>query len=399
MELTLENLQEAIRDTVSTEIGKLKETDKKGIHEDVPVTDMIAPEDKIMSDPKGGFKNVAHFFKDVILDGTPNARVSEAGKAYKIACRKTAGTMEEGDLSQGGFTVPEEFAEKILEKDLEAAIVRPRASIQPMKSNRIVIPADYDSDHSSNYFGGITIYRTAEGAQHSGTNPVVGQIALTLHQLTGLCYATAELMEDSVIAVEAFIERKFRQAISFVEDDDFLTGDGSNKALGAFNASNPSLISVSRQEASNIIYDDIVNMWSQLYPRCQRNAVWVAHIDTFPYLAKMDLAVGTGGAAAWMPAGGLSGSPFQSLMGRPLLYTEKCSTTGTAGDLCLADFSQYLIGQKSGGVSMASSIHLRFDYNETVFRFNMRYDGTPTWLSTLTPKNGSNALSPFIRLS
>jgi len=87
-------------------------------------------------------------------------------------------------------------------------------------------------------------------------------------------------------------------------------------------------------------------------------------------------------------------------MGRPLILTEKAQALGTQGDIGLADFSQYYIGQKAGGgLKTATSIHLRFDYDEVAFRFVMRYDGQPGWLSALTPRRGSNTLSPFVVLA
>ena len=73
-------------------------------------------------------------------------------------------------------------------------------------------------------------------------------------------------------------------------------------------------------------------------------------------------------------------------------------TLGTQGDIGLADFSQYLIGDK-GGIKVATSIHLRFDYDETAFRFVLRYDGQPWWLSALTPRRGTSTLSPFVVLA
>lgn len=361
-------------------------------------------EPAVLSDPKAGFKSFGHFAKDVFRAGQPARRQSEVLATYSEAVEKTAGIMEEGDNAQGGFLVPEEFAANLLEKSLESSIVRPRASVQPMKSNRITFSADVDSDHSSNYFGGITISRTAEGGQKTKTNPTFEQISLQLHKLTGHVYVSDELIEDSMIALEANLARKFIQSISFVEDDDFLNGTGANQALGMLNAANPALITVTAvtgQGANTIIADNIADMWMRMYPAGQSNAVWVGNIEIFAQLWKMALAVGTGGAPVWLPANQAAGQPLSTLMGRPLIYTEKCPALGTAGDLALLDMSQYMIGQKStgSGIQVASSIHLRFDYDETVFRYVLRYDGRPTWTTALTPKRGSNTLSPFVVLN
>jgi len=396
MELTKEEIADIAAQAATEAVEKLKGTETKRVSLEVVKDE----DDKKLEDPNGGFKSFGHFCSDVVKAGS-KVEVSEELRSWDTVIRKTAGYMEEGDLAQGGYLVPEEFSNKILEKSLETAIVRPRATIQPMSSNRIVIPADVDTNHSTNYFGGITIYRTGEGEAKTRTSPTFGRIALTLHKLTGLCEVTDELLEDSVIALEANLTRKFSSAIAFVEDDDFLNGTGANQALGCLNSANPALITVtavSGQGASTIIAENIRDMWCRMYPAGFPKCVWVANIETFPQLFAMEMAVGTGGVPVWLPAGGMSGLPYQTLMGRPLLFTEKCQALGTAGDIALVDFSQYMIGQR-GGLKMASSIHLRFDYDATVFRFVLRYDGQPTWLTTLTPRRGSNDLSPFVVLS
>jgi len=119
-----------------------------------------APEDKLMDDPKGGFKNMGHFFTDLIGAGLPHGTVSETLRNWSIANKAV---MQEGDLPQGGYLVPEQFLATLLQTALETSIVGARATRIPMATNRITIPCLVDDDHSSDYFGGITIYRTEEG--------------------------------------------------------------------------------------------------------------------------------------------------------------------------------------------------------------------------------------------
>lgn len=349
-----------------------------------------------MEDKKGGFKSFGHFAMDVVRASGPGGEMSKELKEWQ-AVQKLAGFMEEGSGPQGGFTVPVEFSNAVREKSIEGSIVRPRASYQPMASNRIELPADVDYNHQTNYFGGVCIYRPGELGAKTPTNPTFEKICLTLHKVAGLCYVSDELLADSTIGMEAYLSRKFGAAIGFLEDHDFLVGTGANMPLGVANAANPSLIPVpaeALQPITTIVAENIINMWSRLYPAGQSNAVWIANINTFPQLAQMAIGVGLGGVPVWMPAGGLSGQPFQTLMGRPLIYTEKLPTLGAQGDIILADLTQYLIGDK-GGLQTASSIHFMFDHDETAFRFVLRYDGTPTWTSALQPHVGAT-LSPFV---
>lgn len=395
MELTPEQIAELAAQAATEAVDKLKEVERKNIHVEV-VEDEA---DKLLKDPRGGFKDMGHFFTDLIKVEQPDGEPTESLKKWG-AHVKTAGYMEEGDLSQGGYLVPEEFRATLLQTALESSIVKSRATVIPMATNRVVIPALVDDDHTTDYFGGIVIYRTAGKGTKTVKNPVFGKVGLTLHKLTGMCYVTDELLQDSAISIEPIIRSTFGQAIAFVQDYDFLRGTGANQALGAFSANNPSIISVAKetnQVADTIVFENIVKMWSRLYPAGHAKAIWVANINTFPQIAAMSLAVGTGGVPVWMPAGGVSGAAYPTLMGRPLIFTEKMATLGDLYDIGLADFSQYIIGEK-GGVNFASSIHVRFTTDETAFRFVMRYDGQPWWLATLTPKAGST-LSPFITLA
>ena len=364
----------------------------------------LSPEDKIFADPKGGFRDHGEFVCAITGKGSKYYGQNHYAKlkAWHNAVTKIAGTMNEGDMAQGGYLVPVEFRDQLLQNALEASIVKSRATAIPMQTNRIVIPAVVDNDHSTNYFGGIIPARTAEHGSKGVTKPLFDQVALTLHKLTGMVYVTDELLEDSPISIPPLLNALFGGAIAFEEDDAYLQGTGVNMALGAFNGGNPSLITQAiepAQPVNTILWQNIINMWSRLHPPSMRNAVWVANIECFPQLASMAMAVGAGGVPVWMPANGVAGTPFGTLMGRPLFLSEKMQALSTAGDIGLGDFSQYLVAQKSGGgLQTATSMHYHFNYDEQTFRFVLRYDGQPWWLSDLTPKRGTNTLSPFVIL-
>ena len=351
----------------------------------------------------GGYDEFYQFAVDLRGEGESGHNRSE--KLTKWAevshnVEKITG-LGEADASDGGYLVPETFRAELLKLEIEASIVKSRAVKIPMATNRVSIPAVIVSSHASSLFGGVVIYRPEEGGSKTASKPAFGRVALTLHKLVGLVYGTDELLEDSPISLQPLLTTMFSEAIAYTEDSDFLTGDGVNKALGVFSTANPCRIQVDKensQDGSTIVAENILKMWARVYPKCKGKGIWLTAPDTFSQLAGMSLPVGTGGIPIWMPAGGLSGAPYQTLMGRPLIETEKMATLGTAGDIGFADFSQYLIGEK-GGIKTASSIHLKFDYDETAFRFVLRYDGQPWWQSALTPKNSGDSTSPFVMLA
>ena len=152
------------------------------------------------------------------------------------------------------------------------------------------------------------------------------------------------------------------------------------------------------QAAATVVSENLIKMWARMWAPSRRNAVWLINQDVEPQLMQLSLPVSTGGQLVYMPPGGLSASPYGSIFGRPVLPVEYCQTLGTTGDVILADLSEYYAIEK-GGVEAASSIHVRFVYDETVFRFVYRFDGQPSWASALTPFKGTNTLSPFVVLA
>ena len=100
-----------------------------------------------------------------------------------------------------------------------------------------------------------------------------------------------------------------------------------------------------------------------------------------------------------MSGGGVSQAPYASLFGRPVVPIEQCATLGDQGDIIFADLSNYILIDK-GGIQSAMSIHVKFIYDESVFRFVYRVDGQPALASPITPYKGTaNTLSPFVTLA
>jgi len=139
-------------------------------------------------------------------------------------------------------------------------------------------------------------------------------------------------------------------------------------------------------------------MWARLHPRSWANARWFINVDCLPQLQNLSQTVGVGGVPVFLPPGGISASPYGTLYGRPVQPIEYCATLGTVGDIVLADMKGYATGT-AGGVGQAVSMHLRFDYMQSAFRFNWAVDGQPWLASAITPFKGSNTQSHFVTLA
>jgi len=305
--------------------------------------------------------------------------------------------LGEGQGDQGGFLVPDAFTTQLLSLALEDAVVRPRAFRMPMSSLNLSLPTIVDTTHATNVFGGVRGYWTPESGSYTSSEPSFGRVTLTAKKLTAYTSAANELLADSAISLEALLMRLFPQALSYFEDDSFLNGIGGGQPVGILNAD--ALVTVAKetgQAAATITAENIDKMYSRMLPSSRSRAVWVAHPDTLPQIVALSRSVGTGGSAVMMS--NMSGSAPASLYGRPLILSEKCQSLGTAGDIFFVDFGYYIVADRQS-LSMASSPHVRFQNDETVWRFTSRLDGRPWLESALTPRNGSNTISPFVNLA
>lgn len=310
-----------------------------------------------------------------------------------------ASGLNETTPSDGGFLVQQDFSSALLQDVMETGLLASRCRQQPISgnSNGIKINGVDETSRASSRFGGIVGYWGDEAGEKTASKPKFRKIDLQLKKLIGLCYATDELLDDAT-ALGAFIDQGFRSEFGFLLDDAIINGSGAGQPLGILNAG--CLVSVAKetgQKAKTVMAENVINMYSRMFAGCRQNAVWLINQDIEPQLFTMSLAVGTGGVPIYMPAGGLSGLPYGTLFGRPVLAIEQAATLGTQGDIIFADLSGYILAQKNG-VKTDTSIHVRFIYDETAFRFVLRVDGQPVRATAQTPAKGNNTLSHFVAL-
>lgn len=309
--------------------------------------------------------------------------------------------LSEGTPSGGGFLVGTDMAPGLLARTYEVGSLLQRVDMVGISagSNSMTFNAEDETSRvAGSRRGGIRAYWAAEASEKTASQPKFRQMELKLNKVIGLCYATDELLADAA-ALGSWINSAFPEELSFVVEDAIVNGTGAGMPLGILNSG--SLVSVAKetgQTAATVVAENVIKMWARMWARSRRNSVWLINQDIEPQLYQLNLPVGTGGQLVYMPPGGLSASPYGNIFGRPVLPVEYCATLGTVGDIILADLSQYQMINK-GGMESASSIHVRFIYDETCFRFVYRIDGQPKWDAALTPFKGSNTLSPFVALA
>lgn len=318
------------------------------------------------------------------------------GKVDTRLTTRAALGLNESVPSDGGFLVQKDFVSELLKRTYETGILASRVRRIPIStnSNGLKINAvDETSRANGSRWGGVQTYWENEAEQLMASKPKFRTMDLSLKKLTGLCYATDELLQDAA-ALESVIMQAFAEEFGFKIDDAIINGTGSGQPLGILNSD--ALVKVSKDNGQTdvITVENLLNMWARLWARSRSNAVWFVNQELEPILYTLKV----GDKPVYIPAGGLSEAPYATLLGRPVVPIEQCSQVGEVGDIILADMSQYVLIDK-GGINAASSIHVRFLYDENVFRFIYRVDGQPLWNKPLMPYKGSGAISPFVALA
>lgn len=318
------------------------------------------------------------------------------GKIDERLTTRAASGLNETNPSDGGFLVQQDFVTELLKRTYETGILASRAKKIPISTNANgmkINAVDEESRANGSRWGGVQTYWEGEAEELTGSKPKFRQLELSLKKLTGLCYATDELLQDAA-ALESVIRQAFAEEFGFKIDDAILDGSGEGEPLGILKSGAIVKVDKEKDQTDIITVENLIKMWNRLWARSRGNAVWYINQELEPYLYTLKL----GDKPVYIPAGGLSEKPYGTLFGRPVIPLEQCNAAGEVGDIILADIGQYLLIDK-GGVKAASSIHVRFLYDENVFRFIYRVDGKPIWNKPLTPYKGSASVSPFVALA
>lgn len=320
--------------------------------------------------------------------------------AHQKALRAKAITgMSEGVPADGGFMVQTDWGGALMDRVYGVGDLMRRVDMSPVSANANGM-AFYTNAESSrangSRYGGARYYWVAEGGEKTISHPTVRRVELGLNKIVVLIPVTDELLQDAP-ALESEINNIAPEEIRFGVEDSFVRGTGAGQPMGILNS--PALVTVGAeagQAANTVISENIVHMWARRWVGA-RDYVWMINQDVLPQLMMLNLGVGTGGQLTFMPPGGLSGAPYGTLLGRPVLESEYCDTVGDVSDIILISWQAYKAIEK-GGIQSASSIHVRFVYDESLFRFVLRVDGQPKWNLPLTPYQSTNTQSPYVVL-
>lgn len=361
--------------------------------------------------PEEKFHSIGEYCRAIWLDGAPGSKSQPDYKELTAKLSRNADIQNSFGSevpADGGFLIPEEMREDIMQLALESSVVRPNAMVLPMSTLSLKIPAVDETSRVSSLSGGITFSFTEEGSSITESQAAFSRVELNARKLAGYFQVPNELLADAP-AFSAWFDSRIPEALAWWEDLYFMRGTGNGEPEGFLNS--PAVVTISaeaNQATGSIVLENVASMYQRMFPESLSRAVWIADIGAFRQLATMGLVVGTGGGPSWAAGGyGMGGAaaPPTTLYGRPVIFSEKVPaagntitpTAGNAGCLSFVDLSYYAIGDRQT-VQIAASEHVAFQNDRTAFRILERSDGRSWIRAALTPHNNGNTLSAFVQM-
>lgn len=345
------------------------------------------------NDRRAGFRSFGDFVNSVFRAGIRGGQVDDRliAAPKEAAAPTTFGNEATG--ADGGYLVPPEFASVIYQHSLEEGSFLPLCDELPISGNSITFPKDETTPWGTN---GVRVFWQGEATAGQERKPVLGETSLKLRKLIGLVPMSDELLADA-IAGAMYVARKFAISLAWKVNEAILNGPGGNRPLGFNQSALPvNVAAEGAQTADTIVAANVSKMLGRLLPASAASSStrWLINHDAIPQLPLMTV----GNQPIWTPPNaGFKDAPFGFLLGRPIVPCQLCASVGDVGDIQLVDFKQWVAISKAAEI--ATSMHLYFDADAMAFRIVFRLDGAP-WLSApVTPNNGSNTLTPIVRLA
>lgn len=244
------------------------------------------------------------------------------------------GAWQGGEDTEGGYAVPDDFYNRIVEQREELSWVR-KAPVTRLVSNhdRILIPTEATA--------GTKLVVTAEEDAYDEDEPVFGQVALTIHKFTKMIKVSEEMLDGDAVGLEAYIASVVARASAAAENYYCAVGTGTTMPLGAVIGGSASGVTAASKSAVTAA-EVIAAMGSVASPYHNSSSGFLMTGGT-----KFAIKALTGDNFQFIPtpAGG-------DILGYPIFVAPDMDALGTSGGkaILFGDLSMYAFAERQGVV-------------------------------------------------
>ncbi len=269
--------------------------------------------------------------------------------------------LQVGTQSEGGYTVPDEFENQLVQGLEEENIMRGIVHVITTSSGDRKIPL-------------VTAKGSASWVEEESAIPesddAFGQITLGAHKVATMIRISEELLHDSAFNLESYIAGEFSRRVGAAEEEAILTGDGSHKPTGLLHATLGAELGVTAAAAAALTADELIDLQHSLKAGYRRRACWIMNDATIKLLRKLKDGQGQ---YIWAP-GLLAGQP-DTLLNQKVL-TSNYMPLPTAGNKAIlyGDYSYYWLADREGrSLQRLSELYAVTD--QIGFKMTQRVDG------------------------
>lgn len=269
--------------------------------------------------------------------------------------------LQVGELSEGGYTVPDEFEHTLVEALQEENIMRGLVHRITTSSGDRKIPI-------------VTSKGSAQWVEEEATIPesddTFGQISLSAHKVGCMIRVSEELLHDSAFDLAGYISNEFARRVGAAEEEAILTGNGTHKPTGLLHATLGAETGVTTAAAAAITTDELIDLQHSLKGGYRRKACYIMNDATVKLLRKLKDG---NGQYLWSP-GLLAGQPDVLLNQKVMISNYMPLVAAGNKAILYGDFSYYWLADREGR-SLQRLNELYAATDQIGFKITQRVDG------------------------
>jgi HK97 family phage major capsid protein len=243
--------------------------------------------------------------------------------------------LQVGTDTEGGFLVPDEFENTLIQALEEENIFRQLGNIITTSFGDKKIPV-------------VASKGNASWVEEEGSIPesddVFGQVSIGAYKLATMIKISEELLNDSAFNLESYVAKEFARRIGTKEEEAFCTGDGKGKPTGIFNSAGGGEIGVTAASATAITIDEVIDLYYSLKSPYRKNAVFLTNDATVKAIRKLKDG---NGQYIWQPS--ITAGTPDTILNRPVRTSAYVPTLAAgAKTIAFGDFTYYWVADRQG---------------------------------------------------
>jgi len=248
--------------------------------------------------------------------------------------KRGTSTLIAGTNSLGGFTVPTDLANRIIESmKAYGGMLQVSDILITDGGNPLNFPTNDDTSAKA--------VLVSEGGSATVQDTTFAQKTLNAFMYRDLVKLSYELIQDSAFDIEAYIVRLMGTRFGRAANESLTTGTGSSQPNGVVTAST---LGKTAASATAFTFAEVLDLVHSVDPEYRRNGRFMMHDSVLAYIKK--LSIGASDARPlWQPSF-IVGEPATIDGYQYVINQDMDSTINTASKIILfGDFRQYLVRQ------------------------------------------------------